>query len=148
MKLRSVLLSTATCVAGLALGAGIGAQMQPDAVVKTVTQEVPVEVVKWKTNTVTEEIEVEVPTTPDACLEALDLADEMRALADDFSDQAARALPLIPDAFTAGAEFDQAAVDEILAELDDQTADLDSLNGDVRRTVRHFSAAATECRST
>lgn len=74
-KRRRWVLPTALAVGGLVVGIGAGGglatAMQPEP--ETVMIEKPVEVEKVVTETVTEE--VEVPVTPDACIDYIEFAD-------------------------------------------------------------------------
>lgn len=133
--MKRKIISTVVVMLALFIGVAVGASTQPEPEVRTVTE------------TVTETETVTVEQTPQSCLEAIRHARTMGDHASEFASLAAEYLPLIPEAFTAGAEMDQAAADVVLSTMEDLTAQNGELNQRVGRNVNKFNAAAEECES-
>lgn len=133
-KRRRWVLPTALTIGGLAVGIGIGAAGQPEP--ETVTIEKPVEVEKIVTET--------VETTPQACLDAIDHADKLMLTLSDVGMLAAQYIDLIPRAFEAGMDYDLAASEQIIADMDELNTQLESIDGTTDRA--NYDAAVEECR--
>lgn len=108
---------------------GAAGQPEPETETVTVTKEVEVPVEKI----ITEQVEVEVPVTPEACLEALDLSEQGFGLASE-------AMGYMSDAMTAASTFDIVA-------LEAATAELEVLNPKLTALSDPMNAAKAECRA-
>ena len=132
---------SAAGVLTLFIGVGIGASGSDapadakPAPTATVTAEPIVE-----TETVTETVEV----TPEACLDAIDYADDLILTMGDVGLLAAQYIDLIPRAFEAGMDYDIAASEQIIADMDELTAQVEDM--DVATDRANYDAAVEECR--
>lgn len=132
----------------LSIGVGLGflaAGGEPEPTVKTVTEEVEV-----PGPTVTEEVEVEkqveVATTPQACLDAITAAEQGFTLSGEFAESSVEVSELLFPTLKAGYNRDVAAMERITADVERITADVRSINGRLSDTADQFNAAKAECR--
>lgn len=123
MNKKHIIIPVVTLFAGLAIGAS-GSE--------TATEPAVTEAPKVKTVTETVEVEVEVEVTPQACLDALDYADEGFGYAE-------QTMGIVIDAFDAIGNLDYLALDEATADIQAVTADLESV-------APLYIDAKTECR--
>ena len=132
---RRWILPTALTIGGLAVGIGIGAAGQPEP--ETVTIEKPVEVEKVVTET--------VETTPKACLDAINHADELILTISGIGLLTSQFIDLIPRAFEAGMDYDIAASEQLVEDMGELTSQLEGMDGTVDRA--NYDAAVEECRA-
>lgn len=106
----------------LGIGASMGGASEPaEPEVKTVTKEVEVEKI------------VEVEVTPEACIEALDLAGESLTILSDLPG-------MISEAAIAGTTFDTAAIEDIAGRVG-------TIEGQINTLTPQVGAASSECRA-
>lgn len=133
---RRWVLPTALTIGGFLIGGGIATAAQPEP--ETVLVEKPVEVEKIVTET--------VETTPQACLDAIDHADDLMLTLSGVGLLAAQYIDLIPRAFEAGMDYDIAASEQIIADMDDLNSQVEGMDGSTDRA--NYDAAVEECRGT
>ena len=146
--MRQVLKYTAVAgstmlVAG-SCGVALGAAGEPTERVVTKTVEV-----EGPTETVTEEVEVEVkvPITPQACEDAIVTSEDIARQVEVFAEIAARYPIMVAEAYEAGLLNDMVAAEDILERMDTAQKDLNRLNGRMDPLVNRFNQTKTECRS-
>lgn len=118
-KKRRRWVTPALLAAGVAVGAALGAAGEPAAPEPEVREV-----------TVTEE--VEVPTTPQICLEALDRAETV-------IQYAAEGIGIMADGFDAASRYDVSGIEAA-------TAELDTLQGPLQVARAEYDSASMECR--
>lgn len=135
IKILSYILTAAV---GLALGAVIasgGTSADASKVEPSVVTE---------TKTVTET--VEVAAVPQACLDALDEAEQISGIAAEFADTASTFPPLVGDAFEAGINMDNVAAQRIIDQMDASNQEMDDQNSRMRPLVDAFVDDKQACR--
>jgi hypothetical protein len=130
--MKKVLIVGAVCaLLGIGVGSASGEAPKPETVTKT--------------ETVTREVEVEV--TPQACLDAIDAAEKVGGITQDFINSASAYPDLVVRAAKAGMNFDAAAIEGITTEIEGLTEDFTGQAKRMRPTVAAFNAAKTDCRA-
>jgi len=104
------------------------------------------------TVTVTPEPEVktetiEVETTPQSCLDALDAAEGLAGNAGSLAGYVSILADLVPRAYDAGLYGDIAEAQAIVSEGEALNADMDRVLPDLQANVDAYNAASAECRA-
>lgn len=120
-------------VAAVALGVGLVAGSGgPETVTKT------------ETKTVTETVD----STPQACVDAMDAAEALvTGPVVEQTEDSVVLVGLIPLAFEAGVNMDNAAAQDIIDTLDETTARSESRNVEIESLVTEYNEASEKCRA-
>lgn len=136
---RRWILPTVLVVIAFTVGMNTGKGDPPEPVVEIQKErvEVPKEVIK--------EVVKEVPSTPQACLTALDLAAEGIGMNQDVAEIAVGYIALIPLAAEAGANGSEGA--DIIHEMGRLTDETDKLTARMDKLTPKLATASQECRA-